>query len=75
MQAPAKAPVKAPIMSLQYEPEDDFQCRTYQYLYFSGRENLALGHGRVHSNTNYERPHCCPVGSNYVSHLSFTKKM
>ena len=41
MQAPAKAPAKAPVMGLQHEPEDDFHCRTHQNLYFSGRENSA----------------------------------
>ena len=42
MQAPANAPAKAPLMGPQHEPEDDFQCRTHQNLYFSGRENPAL---------------------------------
>ena len=34
--------IKAPVMGLHHEPEDDFQCRTHQSLYFSGRENPAL---------------------------------
>ena len=42
VQAPAKAPAKAPVMGLHHEPEDDFQCRTHQNLYFSERENPAL---------------------------------
>ena len=29
-------------MGLQHEPEDDFQCRTHQNLYFPERENPAL---------------------------------
>ena len=42
MQGPAKAPTRAPVMGLHNEPEDDFQCRTHQNLYFSGGENPAL---------------------------------
>ena len=34
VQAPAKAPAKAPVMGLHHEPEDDFHCRTHQSLYF-----------------------------------------
>ena len=43
-----QAPVKAPVMGLQHQPEDDFQCRTHKNLYFSGRENpVLLGLGVV----------------------------
>ena len=37
-----QAPAKAPVMGRHDEPEDDFQCRIHQNLYFSGRQNLAL---------------------------------
>ena len=37
-----QAPAKAPVMGLQHEPENDFQCRIHQNLYFSGRENPVL---------------------------------
>ena len=54
MQAPAKAPAKAPVIGLQHEPEDDFQYRTHQNLYFSGRENPSLsGLGLSLDNTAY----------------------
>ena len=38
-----QAPANAPVIGLQHEPEDDFQCRTHENLYFPGpRGNPAL---------------------------------
>ena len=38
----AKAPTKEPVMGLHHEPEVDFQSRTHQSIYLSGRENPAI---------------------------------
>ena len=64
MQAPAKAPAKAPVMGLHHEPEHDFQCRTHQNLYFSERENPALSGFSC----------CSPDDTVYIGNIDFGRK-